>query len=234
MSYPATNRGRSIGLWALWQTPFNHAGELLPTLEVMVAVVAFVLLIACANVGNLLLVRCFTRRHEMSVRLAIGASHVRLLRRLLAEGLILSALGTAGGLLVAYWCRHALPLLFRSGVAMYLPGRIDTRVMALSIGVSLVVTLIVGLIPAFQARRLDLAEPLKAESSSVVGARGRAWIRSGLVVFQVSLSFILLVGTALLLESLQKCRIRCPASEDFSRRTVICCSRCSRSSSFIS
>jgi macrolide transport system ATP-binding/permease protein len=210
MSYPATNRGRSIGLWALWQTPFNHAGELLPTLEVMVAVVAFVLLIACANVGNLLLVRSFTRRHEMSVRLAIGASHVRLLRQLLTEGLILSALGTAGGLLVAYWCRHALPLLFRSGVAMYLPGKIDARVMGLSIGVSLVVTLIVGLIPAFQARRLDLAEPLKAESSSVVGARGRAWIRSGLVVFQVSLSFILLVGAALLLESLQKIRSTTP------------------------
>jgi len=210
MSYPATNRGRSIGLWALWQTPFNHAGELLPTLEVMVAVVAFVLLIACANVGNLLLVRSFTRRHEMSVRLAIGASHVRLLRQLLTEGLILSALGTAGGLLVAYWCRQALPLLFRSGVAMYLPGKIDARVMGLSIGVSLVVTLIVGLIPAFQARRLDLAEPLKAESSSVVGARGRAWIRSGLVVFQVSLSFILLVGAALLLESLQKIRSTTP------------------------
>ena len=209
-SYPATNRGRSIGLWALWQTPFNHAGELLPTLEVMVAVVAFVLLIACANVGNLLLVRSFTRRHEMSVRLAIGASHVRLLRQLLTEGLILSALGTAGGLLVAYWCRQALPLLFRSGVAMYLPGKIDARVMGLSIGVSLVVTLIVGLIPAFQARRLDLAEPLKAESSSVVGARGRAWIRSGLVVFQVSLSFILLVGAALLLESLQKIRSTTP------------------------
>src|SRR5207244_12204232 len=110
-NYPATNRGRGIGLWALWQTPFNNAGTLLPTLEVMVAVVAFVLLIACANVGNLLLVRSFARRHEMSVRLAIGASRVRLLKQLLTEGLILSALGTAGGLLVASWCRHALVLL---------------------------------------------------------------------------------------------------------------------------
>jgi predicted permease len=211
-SYPATNRGRTIGLWPLWQTPFNNAGTLLPTLEVMVAVVAFVLLIACANVGNLLLVRSFTRRHELTVRLAIGASRGRLLKQLLTEGLILSALGTAGGLLVAYWCRHALVLLLpvRSGVAMYLPGEIDARVMALSAGICLFVTLIVGSIPAFQARKLDLAGPLKAESSGVVGARERAWVRSGLVVFQVSLSFILLVGAALLLESLEKIRATSP------------------------
>ena len=207
-SYPATNRRRSIGLWALWQTPFNHAGELLPTLEVMVAVVAFVLLIACANVGNLLLVRSFVRRHEMSVRLAIGASRVRLVKQLLTEGLILAALGTAGGLLVAYWCRHALVLLLPTGLAagMYLPGQMDARVMAMSAGVCLLVTLIVGLIPALQTRNLDLAGPLKAESAGVVGARGRAWMRSGLVVFQVSLSFVLLVGAALLLESLEKTR----------------------------
>jgi len=206
--YPATNRGRGIGLWALWQTPFNHAGELLPTLEVMVGVVAFVLLIACANVGNLLLVRSFVRRHEMSVRLAIGASRVRLVKQLLTEGLILSALGAAGGLLVAYWCRHALVLLLPAGLSgeLYLPGQMDERVMAMSAGVCLLVTLIVGIIPAFQTRHLDLAGALKAESSGVVGARGRAWMRSGLVVFQVSLSFILLVGAALLLESLEKVR----------------------------
>ena len=211
-NYPATNRGCGIELWPLWQTPFNNAGTLLPTLEVMVAVVAFVLLIACANVGNLLLVRSFARRHEMSVRLAIGASRVRLLKQLFTEGLILSALGTAGGLLAAFWCRHALVLLLpaRSGVAMYLPGEIDGRVMSWSAGICLMVTLIVGLIPALQARNLDLAGPLKAESSGVVGARGRAWMRSGLVVFQICLSFVLLVGAAMLVESLEKIRTTSP------------------------
>jgi len=210
--YPATNRGRSIGLWALWQTPFNHAGELLPTLQVMVAVVAFVLLIACANVGNLLLVRSFVRRHEMSVRLAIGASRGRLLKQLLTEGLILSALGTAGGFLMAYWCRHLLVMLLpvREGDAMYLPGAIDGRVMAMSLGICLVVTLIIGLVPALQTHHLDLAGPLKAESGGVVGVRSKGWIRSGLVIFQVCLSFILLVGAALLLESLQRIRSTSP------------------------
>jgi len=210
--YPATNRGRSIGLWALWETPFNHAGELLPTLEVMVAVVAFVLLIACANVGNLLLVRSFTRRHEMSVRLAIGASRLRLVRQLLTEGLILSALGTSGGLLAAYWCRHLLVSLLPTGLgtAMYLPGQMDARVMVMSGGVCLLVTLFVGIVPAFQTRHLDLAGPLKSDSSGVVGARGRVWMRSGLVVFQVSLSFILIVAAALLLESLQRIRTTSP------------------------
>lgn len=218
--YSATNRGRGLRLWPLWQTPFNNAGTLLPTLEIMLAVVAFVLLIACANVGNLLLVRSFSRRREMTVRLAIGASRARLLQQLLTEGLILSTLGAAGGLLVAYWCRHALVLLLpsRSGVAMYLPGEIDWRVMSLSAGICLVATLIVGLVPAFQTRNIELAGALKAESAGVVSARGSAWVRSALVVFQVCLSFVLVVGAALLLQSLQKIRT---ASPGFSTTNVV-------------
>jgi putative ABC transport system permease protein len=219
-NYPATNRGRGLTLWPLWQTPFNNAGTLLPTLEIMLAVVAFVLLISCANVGNLLLVRSFSRRREMTVRLAIGASRARLLKQLLTEGLILSTLGAAGGLLVAYWCRHALVLLLpsRSGVAMYLPGEIDWRVMSLSAGICLIATLIVGLVPAFQTRNIEIAGALKAETGGVVGARGTAWVRSSLVVFQVCLSFVLLVGAALLLQSLQRIRT---ASPGFSTTNVV-------------
>jgi predicted permease len=210
--YPATNRGRGVQLWPLWQTPFNNAGTLLPTLEIMLAVVVFVLLIACANVGNLLLVRSFARRHEMTVRLAIGAGRGRLLRQLFTEGLILSALGAAGGLLVAHWCRNALVLLLpaRGGISMHLPGEIDWRVLTLSAGICLIATLIVGLVPAFQTRNLDLAGALKAESHGVVSIRGRAWVRSSLVVLQVSLSFVLVVGAGLLMQSLQKIRTTSP------------------------
>jgi predicted permease len=210
--YPATNRGRSIKLWPLWQTPFNNAGTLLPTLEIMLVVVVFVLLIACANVANLLLVRSFARRHEMTVRLAIGAGRGRLVKQLFTEGLILSAFGGAGGLVIAHWCRHALVLLFpaRAGVAMHLPGEIDWRVLALSAGVCLLATLLLGLVPAMQTSKIDLAGALKAESAGVVGSRGRAWVRSGLVLVQVSMSFVLLVGAGLLSQSLQKIRASSP------------------------
>ena len=217
--YPATNRGRAMRLWPLWQTPFNNAGTLLPTLEIMLAVVAFVLLIACANVGNLLLVRSSARRHEMSVRLAIGAGAARLWRQLLTEGLVLSLFGAAGGLLVAYWCRHALVLLFpaRGGVQMHLPGEIDWRVLALSAAVCLVTTLLMSLVPALQTGKIDLAHALKMESAGVIGGRGRAWVRSGLVLVQVSLSFVLLVGAGLLMQSLLKIRT---ASPGFNTRAV--------------
>jgi predicted permease len=89
---------------------------------------------------------------------------------------------------------------------MYLPGAIDGRVMVMGVGVCLLVTFIVGLVPAFQTHNLDLAGPLKAESSGLVGGRGRGWMRSGLVVCQISLSFVLLVGGVLLIESLQRIR----------------------------
>jgi len=218
--YPETNRGCGIHLWPLWQTPFNNAGTLLPTLEIMIAVVVFVLLIACANVGNLLLVRSIARRHEMTMRLAMGAGRGRLLKQLFTEGVILSAIGAGGGLLVAHWCRHALVLLFpaRGGVAMHLPGEIDWRVLALSAGVCVIATLLLGLVPAMQTGKIDLAGALKSDSAGVVGGGGKAWVRSGLVVVQVSLSFVLLVGAGLLLQSLQRIRNTSPG---FSTRGVM-------------
>ena len=209
--YPETNRGRGIKLFPLWQTPFNNAGALAPTLGIALAVVLFVLLIACANVGNLLLVRAFKRRHEMTVRLAVGAGRRRLLRQLLTEGLVLSAVAAAGGLVLAYWLRNALVLLIPwRGVPMYLGGELDGRVFALSAGVCLLSTLLFALVPAMQSGKIDLAAALKSESSGVVGGDGRAWIRSSLVVAQVSLSFLLLVGAGLVIQSLQRIRTASP------------------------
>src|SRR5262249_27923294 len=106
-------------------------------------------------------------------------------------------------------CRQALVLFF-PGDELFLTGQMDGRVLGLSAAVCLVVTLAVGLVPAFQTRHLALANTLKTEASSVMGARGRAWFRSSLVVLQVTLSFILLVGAVLLMQSLRKIRTTSP------------------------
>ncbi len=148
----------------------------------------------------------------MTIRLAIGAGPGRLLKQLLTESLLLSALGLAGGLLVANWSRNALGLLFppRGGVSMYLPGEINWHVLALCAVVCLTATFILGIVPAFQSRDLNLAGALKSDSAGIVGGRRSAWVRSGLVVVQVSLSFVLLVVAGLLLQSLQKIRTSNP------------------------
>jgi predicted permease len=218
--YPDTNRGRGIRLFPLWQTPFNNAGALLPTLGIALVVVMSVLLIACANVGNLLLVRAFARQQEMTIRLSVGAGRGRLVKQLLTEGLILSALAAASGLVVATWLRDALALLTppRGGTLLRLPGELDWRVITLSASLCLVSTLLFALVPAIVTSNIDLAGALRSQSGGVVGTRSRSWVRSTLVLIQMSLSFVLLVGAGLLIQSLQAVRT---ASPGFSAQGVL-------------
>jgi macrolide transport system ATP-binding/permease protein len=205
--YPETNRGRDLSLSPLWRTPFNQAGNMTSTLAITMAVVFFVLLIACANVSNLLLARSLLRRHEMTMRLALGAGRRRLIRQLLTEGLILSLIAAIGGIAVAYWCRNALVLSFPSpaaGIVIDLPGRIDWRVLVASVAICLGSTMLFALMPAIHASHIDLSGALKTGAGGVVPGSNRSRLRSALVLVQVSLSFVLLAATGLLLQSLQR------------------------------
>lgn len=208
LDYQKTNRGHGIKLLPLWKAPFNESGVLFPTLEIALGVVFFVLLIACANVSSLLLVRSLARRHEMAVRLALGAKRRRLIKQLLTEGLILSVLAAAGGLATAYWCRNAIVALFPStgGAVINLKGQIDWRVLAVSAGIGVISTLLFALIPAIQASGVGLAGTLKAESGAVFGDHAKSRLRSALVVLQISLSFVLLMGAVLVVESMAQVR----------------------------
>src|SRR5205085_2342138 len=136
--FPETNRGHGFEILPLWKTPFNAVANLSPTLGITTGVAFFVLLIACANVSNLLLARSLVRRHEMTMRLALGAGRRRLIKQLFTEGLLLSVIAAAGGITVAYWCRNALVLVSPTripGITIDYPGQLDWRVLAVSVAV---------------------------------------------------------------------------------------------------
>jgi predicted permease len=219
--FPETNRGQGFELLPLWKTPFNAAGNLSPALAITTGVAFLVLLIACANVSNLLLARSLLRRHEMTMRLALGAGRRRLIKQLFTEGLLLSLIAAAGGIMVAYWCRNALVLVSPSrtpGVTIDYPGQLDWRVLALSVAVCIGSTMLFALIPAIQASHVDLSGALKIEGGGLVGGSGRSRVRSVLVFVQVALSFVLMAGTGLLLRSLVQMQNSDPG---FSTRNVV-------------
>ena len=165
-------------------------------------VVGLVLLIACANVANLLLARASVRRREIAVRLALGASRRRLIRQLLTESLLLALLGGTAGLIATQWTARLLPQFFPANDALGLDLSIDWRVLAFTFSVSLLTGLLFGLAPALQATRFNLLPALKAEAS---GERlRRINLRDVLVISQLAMSLVLLVSAALFVRSLQK------------------------------
>lgn len=203
-AYPEDNRERIAALFPVSKVDPQGYTQLISVAGLLLAVVGMVLLIACANVANLLLARASARRKEIAVRLAMGASRWRLVRQLLTESVLLSLAGGVVGLLLALWTIDLLKTATpASGIFSFtLDYRLDGRVLAFTFVLSLATGVIFGLAPALQASRSDLVPALKGEDSAAAQGRRSFSLRNLLVVAQVALSLVLLIGTGLFLRSL--------------------------------
>ncbi len=174
-------------------------------LMVLMGMVGLVLLIACANVANLLIARAFARQREISIRLSLGASRGRLVRQLLVESTVLSLAGGAAGVALAFaMTRGLLALVPMEGNPLLIRPEPDGRILLFTLGVTVLTGLVFGLIPALRASRPDLWTSLKDTVGSIAGsAGGSLFLRKGLIAAQVALSFLLLFGAGLFVRSLQ-------------------------------
>ncbi len=175
-------------------------GDLRHALWVLLAAVVFVLLIACANVANLQLGRGEMRVQEIAIRTALGAGRVRIIRQLLAESLLLAAIGGGLGLLLASWGLELLPALGVEKIPRLQEISLDTRALGFTLATALLTGVIFGLAPAFQAIKFDLQSSLKEGGRASASPKGRR-LRNALVVTEVALSLVLLAGAGLLIRS---------------------------------
>ncbi len=178
--------------------------EALPILVLLMLVPGLVLLIACANVANLLLSRAAARRREVGVRLALGATRGRLVRQLLTESMVLSLVGGAAGVLLSFWITDLVMALARAPEELASAPVTDVRVLVFTLGLTVVTGMVFGLAPALGATRADLVPALKDETGTVSHANRRSRLTNAFVVAQVALSLVLLVVSGLFLRSLKK------------------------------
>jgi len=180
--------------------------EFTKPIYLLLALAGLVLLIACANLANLLLARSTTRQREMSLRLAMGATRSRVMRQVLTEAMLLASLGGAAGLLLGYWGRNFIPSLFDdSWHPSGIDPQMDWRVFAFAFAITLITGLLFGVAPAWRSTRADVNSGLQ-ETGRMSTGRPRAFLGKALVVCQVSLSLLLLVGAGLFLRTLLNLR----------------------------
>jgi macrolide transport system ATP-binding/permease protein len=203
--YPQTNEQMGVAVYSVLQSPFSLKQNMRPALAILMAAVAVVLLIACANVANLLLVRAASRRKEIALRLALGGSRGRLVRQMLTESFVLASLGAALGLVIAFWTARSL--------AAFLPpyasrASFDTRpdavVFAFTLGLTVITTLLFGVAPTLHASKQDLVTAMKDNTATVGHGPRKVSLRHALVITQVALSMVALISAGLFVRSLRE------------------------------
>ena len=199
--YPDNNTRRSLRIESAHSA---LVGDVRPMLILFLCAVATVLLIACANVANLLLARATGRHKEMAIRSALGASRVRVIRQLLTESVLLSIAGGSVGLLLAVWWSDLLVALGKEDIPRALEIGIDWRVLAFTLGISLITGLIFGMAPAFHSSKTELVESLKENSRGGSEGARKIRLRNVLMVGELAMAVVLLVVAGLLIQSLYR------------------------------
>jgi len=205
--YPEAHRDspNQISLDPLWRSPFGVNGYLYKIFPMLLGLAAVLLLLACANVANLLLVRSVGRRRETAIRLAMGASRTQLIRQFLIESLLLGLLGGAVAILNTFWTSRSLMAFFPpSTLPLRFDEHLDLRVFLATILLSILTAVIFGTVPAIRAASLPLQAVLKEEAGSISVAVHKSRLSSSLVIAQIALSLLLLVCAGLFTRSLEK------------------------------
>jgi putative ABC transport system permease protein len=201
--YPETNKSWGVTVVPL-QTQFS--GKVRPALLILMGAVGFVLLIGCANAANLLLARAVTRQREVAIRLALGASRLRLIRQLLTESVLLALAGGALGIALAYGAMRLVVALSPRTIPRIGETSLDASVLAFTLVVAVLTGMVFGLAPAFQASRPNLTEALKEGSQAAAGGFERLRLRNLLVIAEVAMACVLLTAAGLMLKSFARLR----------------------------
>jgi predicted permease len=204
-AYPGDHLGtNTITLDPMWRSPFGANGYMATTLPILLSIAGMVLLLTCANVATLTLVRFVSRRREIAIRQSLGAGRVRVVRQMMLEGVILALCAGAAALFLTMWTAKTLALFLpANAIPVAINGMVDPGVVIAIVALAVLASLLCGAFPAWRSSQVSAAEVLKEESASVSGGRHNRRLLSGLVVAQVALSLALLVSSGLFLRTLR-------------------------------